>query len=162
MKNSWIQGSLHKKNRSWIQWAYIRGHSPFKFKRSNCTDEYSKSKRLFNQCDDKSDFWRNWRNFNVWLWRDFERNSRNQKNPDKIDEILEQFRKTLKTKHNVSKEHRDFILMKEIYHCTPSELEKQDEHVLSMHYAMIMIEREEEFIEMKRKEQKAKVSNSKK
>ena len=55
----------------------------------------------------------------------------------------------------MSKEHRDYILMKEIYHCTPSDIEMQDEHMLNLHYAFLMSERHHEMIEQKRAEQQA-------
>ena len=74
-------------------------------------------------------------------------------------EVLEQFSKTLRTWHNVSKEHRDYILIKELYHCTQSELDEQDENILNLHYEMLMREREREHIENERAKQKAK-SNS--
>ncbi len=60
----------------------------------------------------------------------------------------------------MSKEHRDYILMKEIYHCTPSEIEEQDENMLNLHYNFLMEERQHEYIESKRAEQKAKQKQS--
>ena len=49
--------------------------------------------------------------------------------------------------------------MKEIYHCTPSELEKQDENMLNLHYEMLMKEREREHIQAEREKQKQKVNS---
>lgn len=46
--------------------------------------------------------------------------------------------------------------MKEIYHCTPKEIEEQDEWILQLHFEMLQKEREHEYIEKKRAEQKAK------
>jgi len=46
--------------------------------------------------------------------------------------------------------------MKEIYHCSPIELEKVPERQLNLHFAFLMSEREHEFIESKRAEQKNK------
>lgn len=46
--------------------------------------------------------------------------------------------------------------MKEIYHCTPSELDEQEERILQLHFTMLQKEREHEYIEQKRAEQKAK------
>ena len=40
--------------------------------------------------------------------------------------------------------------MKEIYRCTPEELERQDEHMLDLHYSFLMAERQHEIIEQKR------------
>ena len=56
----------------------------------------------------------------------------------------------------MSQEHRDYVLMKEIYHCSPIELEKVPERQLNLHFAFLMSEREHEFIESKRAEQKNK------
>lgn len=74
-------------------------------------------------------------------------------------DIITQFIRTLRTGHGVSKEHRDYILIKELYHCTPSELDKQSEHTLQLHYTMLMEERKREAIEHKRAEQRAKNSH---
>jgi len=65
--------------------------------------------------------------------------------------------RTLKSWKNISKEHRDYILIKELYHCTQSDLDKESESVLQLHYTMLMKERERELIEQKRAEQKAKI-----
>jgi len=51
--------------------------------------------------------------------------------------------------------------MKELYHCTQNELDKQDENILSLHFEMLMSERKYEFIQQKRQEQKIKSSNKK-
>lgn len=50
--------------------------------------------------------------------------------------------------------------MKEIYHCTPSELDKQDERILNMHYEFLMKERQHEHIENERAKQRAEQKNS--
>jgi hypothetical protein len=57
----------------------------------------------------------------------------------------------------MTKEHRDYVLIKELYHCSPSELDKQDEFILDLHFKMLQKEREHEYIEQKRAEQKAKL-----
>lgn len=57
----------------------------------------------------------------------------------------------------MTKEHRDYVLIKELYHCSPSELDKQDEFILDLHFKMLQKEREHEYIEQKRAEQKAKM-----
>lgn len=57
----------------------------------------------------------------------------------------------------MTKEHRDFVLIKELYHCTPKELDEQDESVLQLQFTMLQKEREHEYIEQKRAEQKAKM-----
>lgn len=74
--------------------------------------------------------------------------------------ILEQFWKTLRTWHGLTKEHRDYILIKELYHCKPSDLDNEDEHVLDLHFAMIQEERKREHIQNKRMEQKTRVVSS--
>lgn len=50
--------------------------------------------------------------------------------------------------------------MKEIYHCSPKELEDVPEWELNMHFAFLMEERQHDYIESKRAEQKSKVKNS--
>ncbi len=75
------------------------------------------------------------------------------------DEIITQFIRTLRTGHSVSKEHRDYILIKELYHCTPSELDNQNEHMLQLHYTMLMEERKWEHIENERAKQRQKNSH---
>lgn len=59
----------------------------------------------------------------------------------------------------MTKEHRDYVLIKELYHCTPKELDEQDESVLQLQFTMLQKEREHEYIEQKRAEQKAKMKN---
>ena len=75
--------------------------------------------------------------------------------------MLNQFRKTLRTNSGVSKEHRDFVLIKDLYHCSPSELDRQDENILNLHYDMMMAERQHEAIEAKRQEQRSSATNKK-
>jgi len=48
----------------------------------------------------------------------------------------------------------DYILIKELYHCTPSELDEQDEQVTKLHFEIIMLERKKEYLDSKRAEQK--------
>lgn len=50
--------------------------------------------------------------------------------------------------------------MKEIYHCSPKELDDIPERELNMHFAFLMAEREHDYLESKRAEQKWKVKNS--
>ncbi len=69
-------------------------------------------------------------------------------------EILEQFVNTLRSGRWVSKEHRDFILIKELYHCKPSDLDNEEESMLELHFAMIQEERKWEHIQQKRAEQR--------
>lgn len=46
--------------------------------------------------------------------------------------------------------------MKDVYHCSPKELDQVPERQLNLHFAFLMSEREHEFKESKRAEQKAK------
>lgn len=48
--------------------------------------------------------------------------------------------------------------MKEIYHCTPLELDQQPEDILNLHREMWNISKKEEYLSMKRNEQKSKQS----
>ena len=66
----------------------------------------------------------------------------------------------MRTWKDVSLEHRDYILMKDIYHCSPVELDRVPERELNLHFAFLMAEREHEYKESKRAEQKAKQKNS--
>lgn len=54
-------------------------------------------------------------------------------------------------------EHRDFVLIKELYHCSPSQLDQEEERVLNFHFQCLMAERKQEEIEQKKQEQKQKV-----
>lgn len=44
--------------------------------------------------------------------------------------------------------------MKEIYHCTPKELDEQSEYKLQLHFQIFNMERKEEFLRNKRGSQK--------
>lgn len=57
----------------------------------------------------------------------------------------------------MTKEHRDYVLIKELYHCKPSDLENEEERILQLHFNMLQEERKNEYIEQKRAEQKAKM-----
>ena len=56
----------------------------------------------------------------------------------------------------LTQEYRDYILKKEIYHCTQTELEKQDEYVLNLDFAILMEERKYQQKQAKRQEQAMK------
>ena len=47
--------------------------------------------------------------------------------------------------------------MKEVYHCSPAELDKVEERRLQLDYDFLMAERHHEIIEYKRAEQKSKL-----
>ena len=48
--------------------------------------------------------------------------------------------------------------MKEVYHCSPVELDEVEEWRLNLDYDFLMAERHHEYLEAKRREQKAKVN----
>ena len=52
-------------------------------------------------------------------------------------------------------EYVDYILIKELYHCTPSELDGQDDFITSLHVEFIAIEAKESVLQQKRAEQRA-------
>ena len=79
---------------------------------------------------------------------------RKSKYPVRNKDILEQFGKTLRNGNGLTKEHRDYILIKELYHCKPSDLDNEEESVLDLHFQMIQEERKREYIQQKRAEQK--------
>ena len=70
---------------------------------------------------------------------------------------MRQIELNLRAQWDLTQEYRDYTLMKELYHCTPSELEKQDEYRLNLDFAIIMMERKENMINQKRAEQKSKI-----
>lgn len=70
-------------------------------------------------------------------------------------DILTSFSRAIKSGGSITKEHRDYILIKELYHCSPSELDNQEESILDLHYSMLMEERKREHIQNERAKQKA-------
>lgn len=54
-------------------------------------------------------------------------------------------------------EYIDYLLIKELYHCTPSELEEQDEIILQMHAEFMRAELKQQMFDQKRAEQQAKI-----
>lgn len=53
-------------------------------------------------------------------------------------------------------EYIDFILIKELYHCTPSELDEQDQNIVDLHLSFLGIQADESYKESKRAEQRSK------
>jgi len=49
----------------------------------------------------------------------------------------------------------DYLLIKELYHCTPSELDEQNQEITRLHFDIMMLERKKEYIDSKRAEQKS-------
>lgn len=57
----------------------------------------------------------------------------------------------------VPAEYVDFLLIRDLYHCTPSELDQQDEYITSLHIDFMNIKAEEGKLNAKRAEQRAKL-----
>lgn len=53
-------------------------------------------------------------------------------------------------------EWTDFVLMRDIYHCTPSELDAQDDAVVEMHAGFTKVAADYEMIRARREKQRAK------
>ena len=51
----------------------------------------------------------------------------------------------------------DYLLIKNLYHCTPSELDQQDAFILDLHNSFMMIEHKEESLKRRRQEQQQKM-----
>lgn len=54
-------------------------------------------------------------------------------------------------------EYVDYVLIKNLYHCTPEELDKQDDFITSLHVDFMGLEAKEEALQAKRAEQAAKI-----
>jgi len=54
-------------------------------------------------------------------------------------------------------EWTDFILMRDIYHCTPSELDEQDDAMIEMHAGFTNVSSKHSHIQSKREQQRAKL-----
>ena len=57
----------------------------------------------------------------------------------------------------ISLEHRDYILIKELYHCTPSEIDNEEDRLLDLHFEFLMLERKNEKVLQEKEKQKANV-----
>lgn len=73
--------------------------------------------------------------------------------------LLKKYQSLLKSWGILDKEHRDYILCKEIYHCTPEQLDNVDEYTLQLHFAFYNAEKKEEDLQRKRAEQKSSLSH---
>jgi len=58
----------------------------------------------------------------------------------------------------LAQEYRDYILKKEVYHCTQIDLEKNDEYYLNLDFTILMEERKFENKQQKRAEQANKMN----
>lgn len=53
-------------------------------------------------------------------------------------------------------EYADYLLVKELYHCTPSELDEQDSFITDLHIEFMGLEAKEQKLQEKRAEQSQK------
>lgn len=58
---------------------------------------------------------------------------------------------------DLPEEYTDFLLMREVYHCTPSEFDEQDDATIEAHLHFVKIQSDQQRIEAKRAEQRAKI-----
>lgn len=58
-----------------------------------------------------------------------------------------------------NREYTDFLLMRDVWHCTPSEFEEQSEYNISLHKSILNMEAEYQRKEERRAEQRAKLHN---
>lgn len=50
--------------------------------------------------------------------------------------------------------------MRDIYHCTPSELDAQDDRIIEMHLGFMAAQHDQQFIDQQRANQRAKIKSS--
>ena len=74
--------------------------------------------------------------------------------------LISQFKKLINNGGQVDKEHRDYILCKEVYHCSPFFLENVEERLLDLHFDFYSLEKEKQRLDAKRQEQQASVKRS--
>ncbi len=60
-------------------------------------------------------------------------------------------------KGHLPDEYPDFILIRDVYHCTPAELDMQDAGVIEMHKRFIGIENDAKHLDGNRSEQRARI-----
>ncbi len=58
-------------------------------------------------------------------------------------------------------EYIDFLMISELYHCTPEELDRQDSSIINQHLNFMRIRAEEQNKEAKRAEQRARLRSNK-
>jgi len=68
---------------------------------------------------------------------------------------MRRIKKCINSWWEASKEYVEYLLIKELYHCTPSELDMQDTAITDLHFKILMLERKKEYIDSKRQEQKS-------
>lgn len=55
-------------------------------------------------------------------------------------------------------EYVDFLLISELYHCTPEELDRQDAATIQLHLEFMRIREQERLKDQRRSEQRARVT----
>jgi hypothetical protein len=55
---------------------------------------------------------------------------------------------------SVPTEYMDYLLIKELYHCKPTDLDNENEDILRLHFEIMMLERKKDFLDTKRRNQK--------
>jgi hypothetical protein len=70
--------------------------------------------------------------------------------------LLDKFKQSLGG-GTITNEHRDYILIKELYHCKPSDLDNEPERLLQFHFNCLMAERKHEAMQIKKEEQQQQV-----
>lgn len=70
--------------------------------------------------------------------------------------LIQKIKNNIKNGGAVVDEYRDYILIKELYHCKPSELDSEDDRVLDLHFQIMQMEKKEEYLKIKRAQQKSK------
>jgi hypothetical protein len=83
---------------------------------------------------------------------DQEREPRTRK---KIIEVTADFLET--GKGRPPEEYLDFLLMRDVYRCTPAQLDEIDDATVTMHREFIRMERKLSFVANKRREQRDKI-----
>jgi hypothetical protein len=58
-------------------------------------------------------------------------------------------------------EYIDFLMISELYHCTPEELDRQDSSTINQHLNFMRIRAEEQNKDAKRAEQRARLRSNK-
>lgn len=76
-------------------------------------------------------------------------------------EILSKFKKAINKWWFITEEHRDYILCKEIYKCSPKDIEDVPARILDLHYKFHQLEIKEEFIKSKREQQSMSLKSKK-
>lgn len=69
------------------------------------------------------------------------------------DEILKKFQKVIKSWWQITKEHRDYILCKKVYRCSPKDIDEVEESILQLHYDFYNSEKKEEYLVNQREKQ---------